>query len=259
MRICPARGDGRRATRGMPGSSRLDGLAHTVRLTRMLMIGNASGPARRVSDTLARRGATWWRDRWVRRAGRGRFHARSARLDPYLSGRVAPDVDWAARAAAAERAVVRRHLRRLAGMVPGTRIGRVRWPGSRRRAVALALLVAGAPAGLPRRRPAARPQPGRAARSPPSARTVRLRNLGSWTNDYYDDVAWFGLAVQRAGHAGAAVRAARVGAITAQLRAGWTPTAAAGSGGGAATTSRTPPPTARRDSAARGGHVELPG
>jgi len=39
---------------------------------------------------------------------------------------VVPDVDWAARAAAAERAVVRRHLRRLAGVVPGTRIGRIR-------------------------------------------------------------------------------------------------------------------------------------
>jgi predicted alpha-1,6-mannanase (GH76 family) len=54
------------------------------------------------------------------------------------------------------------------------------------------------------------------------ARTVRLRNLGSWTNDYYDDVAWFGLAVQRAGTL--ARRSARpaLGAITLQLRSGWT-------------------------------------
>ena len=37
-------------------------------------------------------------------------------------------VDWAARAAAAERAVVRRHLRPLGGVLPGTRIGRIRWP-----------------------------------------------------------------------------------------------------------------------------------
>ncbi|MBA3907818.1 MAG: glycoside hydrolase, partial [Pseudonocardiales bacterium] len=38
------------------------------------------------------------------------------------------DVNWAGRAAAAERAVVRRHLRPIAGVLPGTRIGRVRWP-----------------------------------------------------------------------------------------------------------------------------------
>ena len=70
------------------------------------------------------------------------------------------DVDWACRAAAAEQAVVRRHLRPIAGVLPGTRIGRVRWP--RRMpaaAVPVALLVAGAPARLPGRRPAARPAP----------------------------------------------------------------------------------------------------
>ena len=38
------------------------------------------------------------------------------------------DVDWAGRAAAAERAVVRRHVRPIAGVLPGTRIGRVCWP-----------------------------------------------------------------------------------------------------------------------------------
>jgi predicted alpha-1,6-mannanase (GH76 family) len=144
------------------------------------------------------------------------------RSDTYLSGRVAPDVDWAARAAAAERAVVRRHLRRLAGIVPGTRIGRIRWPRLPPvkpwpwhywwQAHLLDCLV---DAQL------RSPRPERADTIAAVARTVRLRNLGSWTNDYYDDVAWFGLAVQRAGTL--ARRSARpaLGAITLQLRTGW--------------------------------------
>jgi predicted alpha-1,6-mannanase (GH76 family) len=140
----------------------------------------------------------------------------------------AASVDWAARAAVAERAVVRRHLRRLGGIVPGTRIGRIRWPR------------------VPPARPwpwhywwqahlldclvdaqLRAPRPERADAIAAVARTVRLRNLGSWTNDYYDDVAWFGLAVQRAGTL--ARRSARpaLGAIVLQLRTGWT-----GDGGG---------------------------
>ena len=34
------------------------------------------------------------------------------------------------------------------------------------------------------------PHPDRARQIAALARTVRLRNLGSWTNDYYDDIAW---------------------------------------------------------------------
>jgi predicted alpha-1,6-mannanase (GH76 family) len=135
----------------------------------------------------------------------------------------AASVDWAARAAVAERAVVRRHLRRLCGIFPGTRIGRIRWPR------------------VPPARPwpwhywwqahlldclvdaqLRAPRPARADTIAAVARTVRLRNLGSWTNDYYDDVAWFGLAVQRAGTL--ARRSARpaLGAVVLQLRTGWT-------------------------------------
>jgi predicted alpha-1,6-mannanase (GH76 family) len=135
----------------------------------------------------------------------------------------ASGVDWAARAAAAERAVTGRHLRRLGGMVPGTRLGRVRWPR------------------VPPTRPwpwhywwqahlldclvdaqLRAPRPERADTIAAIARTVRLRNLGSWTNDYFDDVAWFGLAVQRAGTL--ARRSARpaLGAVVLQLRSGWT-------------------------------------
>ena len=132
-------------------------------------------------------------------------------------------VDWAARAAAAEHAVVRRHLRPLGGVLPGTRIGRIRWPRVAPvrpwpwhywwQAHLLDCLV---DAQL------RAPRPGRADTIAAVARTVRLRNLGSWTNDYYDDVAWFGLAVQRAGTL--ARRSARpaLGAVVLQLRTGWT-------------------------------------
>jgi predicted alpha-1,6-mannanase (GH76 family) len=120
--------------------------------------------------------------------------------DTNVTGRVA-DVDWAARAGAAERAVVRRHLRRLGGIVPGTRIGRIRWPRLPPvkpwpwhywwQAHLLDCLV-DAQLGSPR--------PGRAdtiaALGNPHGPAAQPR---SWTNDYYDDVAWFGLAVQRAG------------------------------------------------------------
>ena len=145
------------------------------------------------------------------------------------AGTTSPEVDWAARAAVAERAVTGRHLRRLGGMIPRTRIGRVRWP---RRAPARPwpwhywwqahLLDCLVDAQL------RAPRPKRADAIAAVARTVRLRNLGRWTNDYYDDVAWFGLAVQRAGTL--ARRSARpaLGAVVLQLRDGWTADAGGG-------------------------------
>lgn len=131
--------------------------------------------------------------------------------------------DWAGRAAVAERAVTARFVRRLAGVVPGTRLGRIRWPRPLPirpwpwhywwQAHLLDCLV-DAQLRSPTRQ--------RAGTIAAVARTVRLRNLGSWTNTYYDDVAWFGLAVQRAGTL--ARRSARpaLGAVTAHLRSGWT-------------------------------------
>jgi predicted alpha-1,6-mannanase (GH76 family) len=67
------------------------------------------------------------------------------------------------------------------------------------------------------------PEPLRAVEIAALARTVRLRNLGSWTNDYYDDIAWFGLAVQRAGPLARRSAPSALAAITARLHAGWTP------------------------------------
>lgn len=57
---------------------------------------------------------------------------------------------------------------------------------------------------------------------------IRGRNLRRWTNDYYDDVAWMGLALQRAESAAGVRRPGAVAEIIARLRDGWT----AHSGGG---------------------------
>jgi predicted alpha-1,6-mannanase (GH76 family) len=137
--------------------------------------------------------------------------------------------DWAGRAGTVEDVIRRRFVRRLAGAVPGTRIGRVRWPRPLFirpwpwhywwQAHLLDCLV-----DAHRREP----QPWRAVEIAALARTVRLRNFGSWTNDYYDDIAWFGLAVQRAGPLARRSAPSALAAITARLRAGWTP---AGGGG----------------------------
>jgi predicted alpha-1,6-mannanase (GH76 family) len=137
--------------------------------------------------------------------------------------------DWADRAETVEDTIRRRFVRRLAGVVPGTRIGRVRWPRPLVirpwpwhywwQAHLLDCLV-----DAQRRAP----QPLRAMEIAALARTVRLRNLGSWTNDYYDDIAWFGLAVQRAGPLARRSTQPALTAITTRLRAGWTP---AGGGG----------------------------
>ncbi|SDG30285.1 glycoside hydrolase family 76 protein [Pseudonocardia oroxyli] len=127
---------------------------------------------------------------------------------------------WTERAAAAERAVVARYLHRVGGSVPATRIGRVRSPRARRfgpwhywwQAHLLDCLVDAQQRS---------PTPRRSAQIAGLVRGVRLRNLGRWTNDYYDDIAWFGLAVHRAGpRARSGARA--VAAITARLRAGYT-------------------------------------
>jgi predicted alpha-1,6-mannanase (GH76 family) len=127
---------------------------------------------------------------------------------------------WTTRAAAAEQAVTRRYLHRLAG-APGTRIGRVRSPRPRKltgswnywwQAHLLDCLVDAQIRD---------PRPRRAAAIAGMVRGVRLRNLGRWLNDYYDDIAWFGLAAHRAGpRSRPGPKAVR--AITDRLRAGRT-------------------------------------
>jgi predicted alpha-1,6-mannanase (GH76 family) len=132
-------------------------------------------------------------------------------------------INWSERAGVAEQAIVRRHLRRLGGVVPGTRIGRIRWP--RRVPVAPfpwhywwqahlldCLLDAQQRSPTPRRaRTVAR-----------LIRGVRLHNAGRWLNRYYDDIAWLGLAVQRAGTLARRSGPSALGAISERLGEGWT-------------------------------------
>lgn len=59
-------------------------------------------------------------------------------------------------------------------------------------------------------------------------RGIRLRNQGGWLNDYYDDIAWLGIALLRAERATGMSRPAAVRAIRDRLHAGWS---SAGGGG----------------------------
>ncbi|MGB3304229.1 MAG: glycoside hydrolase family 76 protein [Gordonia sp. (in: high G+C Gram-positive bacteria)] len=108
-----------------------------------------------------------------------------------------------ARAGAAQAAIASRHLRRIGKWVPGTRIGQVAWPPVGRplskerltgswnywwQAHLVELLVDGA---------IHRDDPRCAADALALLRGIRIRNIGKWTNNYYDDMAWLGLAIER--------------------------------------------------------------
>jgi predicted alpha-1,6-mannanase (GH76 family) len=107
--------------------------------------------------------------------------------------------EWSARADAAEEAVVSRHLRRLWGL-PGTTLGVVAWPAVKRERLFVswhywwqAHLIDCAVDALERD-----PTPRRRRRIAKLARSHRLRNITGWTNNYYDDMAWLGIALERA-------------------------------------------------------------
>ncbi|MCA1655998.1 MAG: glycoside hydrolase [Pseudonocardiaceae bacterium] len=136
---------------------------------------------------------------------------------------------WGARAAVAERAVLARHLRRV-WAIPGTRLGVAGWPqtiGNRLhlhwnywwQAHLLDCLVDAQER---------QPHPGRAGTIARLVRGVHLRNAGSWTNDYYDDIAWLGLALLRAHDCEEVPVAPAIARIAAQLRGGWTDHAGGG-------------------------------
>src|SRR3954471_6287903 len=129
---------------------------------------------------------------------------------------------------AAERAVTARHLRGVWGL-PGTVLGRSRWPASAGQRVhwhwnywwQAHLLDTLVDAQL------RAPSPARLALIRAFVRSVRMRNFGRWTNDYYDDIAWLGLALQRVSALGVDVGPA-VAAIDTQLLSGWTSAAGGG-------------------------------
>lgn len=107
--------------------------------------------------------------------------------------------DWSARAAAAEEAVVARHLRRLWAL-PGTALGVVAWPAVCREQLFVtwhywwqAHLIDCALDALERD-----PTANRRDRLTRIVRSHRIRNITGRTNDYYDDMAWLGIALERA-------------------------------------------------------------
>jgi predicted alpha-1,6-mannanase (GH76 family) len=123
---------------------------------------------------------------------------------------------WTGRAAAAERAVHTRHMYWLPGLLD-TRLGRVSWPGHLRQwhywwqAHLVDCLV-----------DAYHRAPTRWRREAITAviRGVRVRNITGWVNNYYDDIAWLGLALQRSATLVGLRRPGAEEAIMRQLRTG---------------------------------------
>jgi len=131
---------------------------------------------------------------------------------------------WVNRAASSEAAVTRRHLTRFWAL-PGTQLGLVGWPPTRRdrmfgtwhywwQAHLLDCLV---DAQL------RDPQPERRTRINQQVRTHRLRNNFSWTNNYYDDMAWLALALQRAAAVAGVERKRALPTLADQLLGSWVP------------------------------------
>jgi predicted alpha-1,6-mannanase (GH76 family) len=134
------------------------------------------------------------------------------------------DQVWANRAATAETAITRRHLRRLWGL-PGTQLGVVAWPSDRKdrlfgtwhywwQAHLLDNLI---DAQL------RDPQPDRLVRIKRQARSHRIRNNFSWTNSYYDDMAWLALALERAGRLVGVEKRGALKKLTDQFVTAWVP------------------------------------
>jgi predicted alpha-1,6-mannanase (GH76 family) len=134
------------------------------------------------------------------------------------------DQQWANRAASAEAAVATRHFARLWN-VPATQLGVCGWPSTRNermfgswnywwQAHLLDCLVDAQ---------ARDPKPGRRARINRQLRGHRLRNTGRWINDYYDDMAWLALAVERSGRLADVARPAVLRRLTKQFLSAWMP------------------------------------
>ncbi len=131
---------------------------------------------------------------------------------------------WANRAASAEAAIIARHFARLWGL-PGTQLGVVGWPPTRRdrwfgswnywwQAHLLDCLVDAQMRA---------PQPQRQKRIAAQLRGHHLRNIGRWTNSYYDDMAWLALAMERAGSLAGVQRHRALRTLTKQFTRAWMP------------------------------------
>ncbi|MCV7155179.1 glycoside hydrolase family 76 protein [Mycolicibacterium pyrenivorans] len=131
---------------------------------------------------------------------------------------------WANRAASAEAAIAKRHLKRLWGL-PGTQLGVVAWPAARRhrrfgtwhywwQAHLLDNLVDAQVRD---------PDPERLKSIARQIRGHRLRNTGKWVNDYYDDMAWLALALERAGRLTGVGRHRALDKLAEQFLNAWVP------------------------------------
>ncbi|EFL11858.1 predicted protein [Streptomyces sp. AA4] len=129
----------------------------------------------------------------------------------------------AERAEAAERAVCARHLRRL-WAIPGTVLGRSGWPPTLSQRFhwhwnywwQAHLLDSLVDAQL------RHPTDERARLINRFIATVHRRNFGSWVNDYYDDIAWLGLALHRVRQLQLSTVDEPIEAISKRLHEGWT-------------------------------------
>jgi len=134
------------------------------------------------------------------------------------------DQVWANRAASAEAAIAKRHLKKLWGL-PGTQLGVVAWPAARRyrtfgiwhywwQAHLLDNLVDAQVRD---------PTPEREQKIADQIRAHRLRNNGSWVVDYYDDMAWLALALERAGRLAGVERPGAMKTLSEQFLNAWVP------------------------------------
>ena len=131
---------------------------------------------------------------------------------------------WANRAASAEAAIAARHLKRLWAL-PGTQLGVVAWPPARRdrlfcswnywwQAHLLDCLVDAQ---------VREPKPERRNRIRRQIRSHRLRNTGKWVNNYYDDMAWLALALERGCRLAGVERRRALDKLTHQFVTAWVP------------------------------------
>lgn len=134
------------------------------------------------------------------------------------------DQQWTNRAASAEAAITKRHLRRL-WRLPGTQLGVVAWPPSGRdlafgtwhywwQAHLLDTLVDAEVRD---------PQPQRVESIRRQIRGHQTRNNGRWTNNYYDDMAWLALALERAGRLVGVEHRKALATLEGQLVRSWVP------------------------------------
>lgn len=131
---------------------------------------------------------------------------------------------WANRAASSEAAITKRHLRRLWGL-PGTQLGVVAWPAARKQTLfgtwhywwQAHLLDCLVDAQL------RDPQPQRLTRINRQIRGQRIRNNGRWTNDYYDDMAWLALSLERSGRLCDVARPKALDKLADQFLNSWVP------------------------------------